>query len=118
MDGPSGKLWCDGRRAAQNIIPASTGATKAIEKVIPELNRKLTGMAFCVPTLNVSVMDLTKSNDIKKVIKETSEGPLNGILGYIKDQVVSCNFNSDTQSSTFNVRAGIALNDHFVKLVS
>ncbi|KAL4688616.1 hypothetical protein H8959_004868 [Pygathrix nigripes] len=106
VDGPSGKLWRDGRGALQNIIPASTGAAKAVGKVIPELNGKLTGMAFQCPHCQ------------RKVVKQASEGPLKGILGYTEHQVVSSDFNSDTHSSTFDAGAGIALNDHFVKLIS
>jgi glyceraldehyde 3-phosphate dehydrogenase len=125
VDGPSGKLWRDGRGAAQNIIPASTGAAKAVGKVIPELNGKLTGMAFRVPTPDVSVVDLTIRTEkpapldaIKKVVKEASEGKLKGILGYTEEQVVSTDFTTSTESSIFDAGACIGLNPHFVKLVS
>uniref|UniRef100_A0A8C1U6M9 Glyceraldehyde-3-phosphate dehydrogenase n=1 Tax=Cyprinus carpio TaxID=7962 RepID=A0A8C1U6M9_CYPCA len=125
VDGPSGKLWRDGRGASQNIIPASTGAAKAVGKVIPELNGSLTGMAFRVPTPNVSVVDLTvrlekpaSYDAIKKVVKAAADGPMKGILGYTEDQVVSTDFNGDVRSSIFDAGAGIALNDHFVKLVT
>jgi len=125
VDGPSGKLWRDGRGAAQNIIPASTGAAKAVGKVVPELNGKLTGMAFRVPTPNVSVVDLTvrlekpaSMDAIKKVVKAAADGPMHGVLGYTEDAVVSTDFNSDTRSSIFDASACIALNEHFIKLVS
>uniref|UniRef100_A0A0K8V6H5 Glyceraldehyde-3-phosphate dehydrogenase n=1 Tax=Bactrocera latifrons TaxID=174628 RepID=A0A0K8V6H5_BACLA len=125
VDGPSGKLWRDGRGAAQNIIPASTGAAKAVGKVIPELNGKLTGMAFRVPTPNVSVVDLTVRlnkpatyDQIKQKVKEASEGPMKGILDYTDEEVVSTDFVSDTHSSVFDAKAGIPLNDQFVKLIS
>ncbi|XP_014281222.1 glyceraldehyde-3-phosphate dehydrogenase 2 [Halyomorpha halys] len=125
VDGPSGKLWRDGRGAAQNIIPASTGAAKAVGKVIPSLNGKLTGMAFRVPVSNVSVVDLTARlqkeatyEEIKKKIKEAAEGPLKGILAYTDEQVVSSDFIGNTASSTFDAEAGIQLNNKFVKLIS
>ncbi|KAM9798503.1 glyceraldehyde-3-phosphate dehydrogenase 2 [Neosynchiropus ocellatus] len=125
VDGPSGKAWRDGRGASHNIIPASTGAAKAVGKVIPELNGKLTGMAFRVPVADVSVVDLTcrlsrpaPYADIKKAIKEAAEGPMKNILGYTEDQVVSSDFISDTHSSIFDAGAGISLNDNFVKLIS
>jgi glyceraldehyde 3-phosphate dehydrogenase len=125
VDGPSGKDWRGGRGAGQNIIPSSTGAAKAVGKVLPELNGKLTGMAFRVPTPNVSVVDLTvrleragSYEDIKAAIKAASEGPMNGILGYTEDDVVSNDFVGDARSSIFDAKAGIALSDKFVKLVS
>jgi glyceraldehyde 3-phosphate dehydrogenase len=125
VDGPSGKLWRDGRGAFQNIIPASTGAAKAVGKVIPALNGKLTGMAFRVPTPDVSVVDLTVRLEkpapydaIKAAIKAASEGELKGFLGYTEDQVVSTDFTTSTLSSIFDAGAGMALNPHFVKLVS
>ncbi|CRL05193.1 CLUMA_CG018052, isoform A [Clunio marinus] len=125
VDGPSGKLWRDGRGAAQNIIPASTGAAKAVGKVIPALNGKLTGMAFRVPTADVSVVDLTvrlgkpaSYDAIKQKVKEAAEGPMKGILEYTEEEVVSSDFISDTHSSVFDAAAGIPLNDQFVKLIS
>jgi glyceraldehyde 3-phosphate dehydrogenase len=125
VDGPSSKDWRGGRTAATNIIPSSTGAAKAVGKVIPDLNGKLTGMAFRVPTANVSVVDLTirikngaSYDDIKAVVKAASEGPLKGILGYTEDEVVSSDFNTSSYSSVFDAKAGISLNNNFVKLVS
>lgn len=125
VDGPSGKLWRDGRGAAQNIIPAATGAAKAVGKVIPALNGKLTGMAFRVPTADVSVVDLTVRLAkpapyalIKQKVKEAAEGPMKGILEYTEEEVVSSDFISDTHSSIFDASAGIPLNDNFVKLIS
>nr|WOS60114.1 glyceraldehyde-3-phosphate dehydrogenase [Mylabris sibirica] len=125
VDGPSGKLWRDGRGAGQNIIPASTGAAKAVGKVIPSLNGKLTGMAFRVPTPNVSVVDLTVRlgkpttyDDIKKVVKAAADGSLKGILGYTDEQVVSTDFVGDSRSSIFDADAGIQLSPTFVKLIS
>nr|NVI74046.1 glyceraldehyde 3 phosphate dehydrogenase 1 [Cucujiformia] len=113
VDGPSGKLWRDGRGAAQNIIPASTGAAKAVTKVIKSLEGKLTGMAFRVPTANVSVVDLTcrlgkgaTYDEIKKAVKEAADGPLKGILGYTEDEVVSSDFIGDSHSSVFDATAG------------
>lgn len=125
VDGPSHKDWRGGRGAAQNIIPSSTGAAKAVGKVLPELNGKLMGMAFRIPTPNVSVVDLTvrlekaaSYEDIKKVIKAASEGSMKGILGYTEDDVVSTDFNGEVCTSVFDAKASIALNDNFVKLVS
>uniref|UniRef100_A0A8B9V032 Glyceraldehyde-3-phosphate dehydrogenase n=1 Tax=Anas zonorhyncha TaxID=75864 RepID=A0A8B9V032_9AVES len=125
VDGPSGKAWRDGRGAHQNIIPAATGAAKAVGKVIPELNGRLTGMAFRVPVADVSVVDLTcrlatpaSYGDIKDAVKRAAAGPLAGILGYTEDQVVSSDFVGDSHSSIFDAAAGIALSDNFVKLVA
>ncbi len=125
VDGPSKKDWRGGRGASQNIIPSSTGAAKAVGKVIPALNGKLTGMAFRVPVPDVSVVDLTcklakpaKWDEIKAAMKKASEGELKGILGYTEDQVVSSDFLGDARTSIFDADAGIALNDTFIKVVS
>jgi glyceraldehyde 3-phosphate dehydrogenase len=125
VDGPSSKDWRGGRGAAQNIIPSSTGAAKAVGKVIPDLNGKLTGMSMRVPTANVSVVDLTvrlekgaSYDQIKAALKEASEGHLKGILAYTEDDVVSSDMNGNTASSIVDAKAGISLNDNFVKLVS
>ncbi|KAF7129526.1 hypothetical protein RHSIM_Rhsim10G0010800 [Rhododendron simsii] len=125
VDGPSLKDWRGGRAAAFNIIPSSTGAAKAVGKVLPSLNGKLTGMSFRVPIVDVSVVDLTARlekeasyDEIKAAIKEEAEGNLKGILGYTEDDVVSSDFIGDCRSSIFDAKAGIALNGNFVKLVS
>jgi len=126
VDGPSGKDWRGGRGAGQNIIPSATGAAKAVGKVLPELNGKLTGMAFRVPTPDVSVVDLTITlekeatyDEIKATMKAASESPeYKGIIGYTEDQVVSTDFQGDARSSIFDALAGIALTKNFVKLVS
>ncbi len=125
VDGPSAKDWRGGRGASQNIIPSSTGAAKAVGVVLPELNGKLTGMAFRVPTTNVSVVDLTVNlktsasyADICAAMKAASEGELAGVLGYTEDEVVSTDFNGETCTSIFDSKAGIALTDKFVKVVS
>jgi glyceraldehyde 3-phosphate dehydrogenase len=125
VDGPSSKDWRGGRAASFNIIPSSTGAAKAVGKVLPALNGKLTGMAFRVPTANVSVVDLTVRlekaatyDEIKAAIKAESEGSMKGILGYVEEDLVSTDFVGDKRSSIFDAKAGIALNGNFVKLVS
>merc|ERR1711962_1381533 len=126
VDGPSGKDWRGGRGAQQNIIPSSTGAAKAVGKVIPKLDGKLTGMAFRVPTTDVSVVDLTvrlekecSYDDIKAAMKKAADGgPMQGILGYTEDDVVSCDFYGDNHSSIFDAKAGIQLSKTFVKVVS
>jgi len=125
VDGPSSKDWRGGRSALHNIIPSSTGAAKAVGKVIPSLNGKLTGMAFRVPTMDVSVIDLTVNirksatyEEICNVMKEASENELKGILGYTEDLVVSQDFVGETHTSVFDSNAGIALTDNFIKVVS
>ena len=125
VDGPSLKDWRGGRAAAGNIIPSSTGAAKAVGKVIPELNKKLTGMAFRVPTLDVSVVDLTVNlakpatyEEICAAMKEASENELKGVLGYTNEEVVSADFLGDTRTSIFDAKAGISLDANFAKVVS
>lgn len=124
-DGPSRKDWRGGRAASVNIIPSSTGAAKAVGKVIPALNGKLTGMSFRVPTIDVSVVDLTVKvaketsyEEIMTVLKKASENEMKGILGYTEDEVVSNDFLGDARTSIFDAKAGISLNDNFVKVVS
>jgi glyceraldehyde 3-phosphate dehydrogenase len=125
VDGPSAKDWRGGRGAYQNIIPSSTGAAKAVGLVIPELKGKLTGMSFRVPTPDVSVVDLTcrlekgaSYDTIKAAMKKASENEMKGILGYTEDEVVSNDFLGDARTSIFDAKAGISLNDNFVKVVS
>ncbi|NMB36591.1 MAG: type I glyceraldehyde-3-phosphate dehydrogenase [Bacteroidales bacterium] len=125
VDGPSAKDWRGGRAASANIIPSSTGAAKAVGKVIPEMNGKLTGMSFRVPTVNVSAVDLTcrlekacTYDDIKSAMKKASEGDLKGILAYTEEKVVSSDFISDPHTSIFDADAGIQLNSNFVKVVA
>ena len=125
VDGPSMKDWRGGRAALHNIIPSSTGAAKAVGKVIPSLNGKLTGMSFRVPTMDVSVVDLTVNikksatyEDVCKAMKDASEGELKGILGYTEEMVVSQDFVGETRTSVFDAKAGIALTGNFIKVVS
>jgi len=125
VDGPSNKDWRGGRGILENIIPSSTGAAKAVGKVIPELNKKLTGMSFRVPTSDVSVVDLTAElnkpatmEEICAVLKAAAEGPLKGVLGYTTDKVVSTDFRGETNTSVFDAEASILLDSTFVKLVS
>ena len=125
VDGPSNKDWRGGRGILENIIPSSTGAAKAVGVVIPELNKKLTGMAFRVPTSDVSVVDLTVElkkdatyDEICKAMKAASEGPMKGVLGYTEEKVVSSDFRDDSRTSIFDAEAGIALDGTFVKVVS
>ena len=125
VDAPSNKDWRGGRGILENIIPSSTGAAKAVGKVIPELNKKLTGMAFRVPTSDVSVVDLTVElnkaasyEEICAAIKAASEGSMKGVLGYTEEKVVSTDFRGEACTSVFDAEAGIALDSTFVKLVS
>jgi len=125
VDSPSNKDWRSGRSAMNNVIPATTGAAKAVGHVIPALNGKLTGMAFRVPTIDVSVVDLTVKlakpasyQEIKATFKAAAEGPLKGILAYTEEQVVSSDFITSTESCIFDAEAGIPLNDTFVKLIA
>jgi len=125
VDGPSNKDWRGGRGILENIIPSSTGAAKAVGKVIPELNKKLTGMAFRVPTSDVSVVDLTvelskpaKYEEICAAMKAASEGAMKGVLGYTKEKVVATDFRGESCTSVFDADAGIALDDTFVKIVA
>lgn len=125
VDGPSQKDWRGGRAACYNIIPSSTGAAKAVGKVLPELDGKLTGMSFRVPTINVSVVDLTvrlesgaSYDEICAEVKAASEGSLAGVLAYTDEMVVSTDFIGDTHSSIFDAKAGISMSPEFVKLVS
>ena len=125
VDGPSNKDWRGGRGILENIIPSSTGAAKAVGKVIPELNKKLTGMAFRVPTSDVSVVDLTVElnkdatyEQICEAMKKASQGAMKGVLGYTEDKVVSTDFRGESNTSTFDAEAGIALDNSFVKVVA
>lgn len=125
VDGPSKKDWRGGRAASANIIPSTTGAAKAVGKVIPELNGKLTGMSFRVPVVNVSVVDLTcrlakpaTYEEIKATMKAASEGAMKGVIAYTEDDVVSSDIIGERYSCVFDAKAGIALNDHFVKLIA
>ncbi len=125
VDGPSNKDWRGGRAILENIIPSSTGAAKAVGKVIPELNKKLTGMSFRIPTSDVSVVDLTVElvkpatyDEICKAMKAASEGAMKGVLGYTEDKVVATDFRGESRTSVFDADAGIALDDTFVKVVA
>ena len=125
VDGPSMKDWRGGRSVFENIIPSSTGAAKAVGKVLPSLNGKLTGMSMRIPSANVSVVDLTVElengasyDEIKAAMKAAADGPLLGVLGYTEDAVVSSDFRSEPRTSVFDANAGIALDDTFVKLIA